>query len=462
MIDNLNYVIFFILMEGQFEPQNQQQYIPIPQLQFEPQFQQFEPQVQQYEPQIQKFEPQNPQTPEPQAQQFEFQNQQVLDIQSSQQYEPQVQQIEHQIQPMTTQQTEQFEPKVVPFEPQVQPFEPQIQTFESQVQPVKEGENQNKPIIETSKEFKPEPEIDNMIVPMIEQDKQSNYSNNNTDDIIFLDRKKYALHKVFIFFIVESVIYTIMNFFIFLPDIIINSIIIVFLGVFVLLSIRCYDEKLDNNACSVFVIIIFIIYKIFFHEFIYCLIYKVLRMYFVPLFIGVLHSTLFVYYLFLIIFTCCYKLQLLVYFIVGLVLTLIMFGGLCSIAVDYAGIYAGFVFVEICILLLALKIAIYKKKLDEKRFVDNMIIIDFYKYVVPMILSYVVMIIAIYAIYCVCLILKACCCKSKPTSVDEDNNVYDQFKNKIGHFSKKPKYTDSEGNLYDKHHNKIEPDCNIF
>ena len=91
-----------------------------------------------------------------------------------------------------------------------------------------------------------------------------------------------------------------------------------------------------------------------------------------------------------------------------------------------------------------------------------MILIDFYKYIALMIFSFIVLIIGIYAIYFVCLIFKACCCRSKPTSVDSNNDAYDQYNKKIGHFSKKEKYYDAKGNLYDKHHNKIELDCNIF
>ena len=62
------------------------------------------------------------------------------------------------------------------------------------------------------------------------------------------------------------------------------------------------------------------------------------------------------------------------------------------------------------------------------------------------------------------LTLKFCCeaLKCKPTKVDNDGNVYDQYGNKMGHYSTKPEYVDSDGNLYDKHHNKIQPDGIIF
>ena len=63
-----------------------------------------------------------------------------------------------------------------------------------------------------------------------------------------------------------------------------------------------------------------------------------------------------------------------------------------------------------------------------------------------------------------CLLLGACCkgMTSHPSSVDENGNVYNQYGDKLGHYSKKPKFFDSAGNVYDKHHNKIEPDCQIF
>ena len=53
-----------------------------------------------------------------------------------------------------------------------------------------------------------------------------------------------------------------------------------------------------------------------------------------------------------------------------------------------------------------------------------------------------------------CLLLGACCkgMTSHPSSVDENGNVYNQYGDKLGHYSKKPKFFDSAGNVYDKHY----------
>ena len=176
------------------------------------------------------------------------------------------------------------------------------------------------------------------------------------------------------------------------------------------------------------------------------------------------HLALFVYYLTLSILTYCYKLQLLIYFIIGLAITIIMFCSLIAINIAFAGYTALFIFLEISILLLVLKIAIHQKKLDENKFLNNLIILDYYKYAIIMLISFIILTIFIYIVYCMCLCLKYFCqkCTSQASTVDNDGNVYDQYNVKIGHFSTKPKYVDSAGNVYDKHHNKIEPDCIVF
>ena len=234
------------------------------------------------------------------------------------------------------------------------------------------------------------------------------------------------------------------------------------------------DEKYDNKACSIFILIFFFAYKICFILFIYCLVDLLKFRY---LYVNnyrydsknktifgnfdFAHLALFVYYLTLIIFTYLNKVHLLIYFIIGAGITVVMFCSLIAINVVFAGLTAAIIFFEISVLLLTLKIAISKNKLDDKKFIDNMIIIDYYKYAVLMIISFIVLTIIIYMLYVICLCLNAIC-KRTPTSVDSDGNVYDQFNSKIGHFSTKPKYVDSDGNVYDKNHNKIKPDCNIF
>ena len=395
------------------------------------------------------------------------------------QFEPQPQ--EQYIPALQSQVPQQFEPQVQQqFEPQIlQSFEPQIpqQSFEPQVQPVNEEMLQNKPKDDTPKENEFEPQINNnMVMPMIEQDDQS-MQTNTYENMEVLEHRNYSMHKVFIFYLVLTVIYVVFGKFPFIRSILWTSIAVGLSGVLLFLFIRCYDEKYDNKACSIFILIFFFAYKICFILFIYCLVDLLKFRY---LYVNnnrndrydsknktifgnfdFAHLALFVYYLTLIIFTYLSKVHLLIYFIIGAGITVVMFCSLIAINVVFAGLTAAIIFFEISVLLLTLKIAISKNKLDDKKFIDNMIIIDYYKYAVLMIISFIVLTIIIYMLYVISLCLNAIC-KRTPTSVDSDGNVYDQFNSKIGHFSRKPKYVDSDGNVYDKNHNKIEPDCNIF
>ena len=177
------------------------------------------------------------------------------------------------------------------------------------------------------------------------------------------------------------------------------------------------------------------------------------------------NMTMFVFYLALIIFHCVKKeVILLAYFIIGMIICLIMFLSLLSINVAFAGFCALFLFLELSLLILVIKIAISKQKLEEDNFINNILIIDFYKYLIVMVMAFIILTILIYLIYFACLVLKFCCecLRPKPNTVDSHGNVYDQYGNSMGHYSTKPKYVDSAGNVYDKHHNKIEPDCIIF
>ena len=176
--------------------------------------------------------------------------------------------------------------------------------------------------------------------------------------------------------------------------------------------------------------------------------------------------TVFAYYLTLLIFTAIKKRAVfLLYSLMGLGISLTMFFSLFAIDIPFAGFTLLLIAIEIGLFLLVLKITIAKKKLEEHEFLNNILILDYYKYIVFMVISFLFLALIYYIIYCFCMILKCICesCESKATKVDDKGNVYDQFGNFMAHYSKRPVAVDSEGNVYDKHHNKIEPDgCHIF
>ena len=321
-------------------------------------------------------------------------------------------------------------------------------------------------------------QIDNPIIPMNQQQNQadSDYLPEITTD------RTYGFIKIFIIFIVQTIIQTVFCKLKFFKagdkDTLIWTIIIFcVIATLVLLSIRGYDGKYDSDCCAIFVFILFCVFKIGFFMLIYYIVDYITVSHFYTVNVDDFDNktdfgnfdfanlAIIVFYLALIIFTYCKRqANLLIYFIIGFSIALIMFLSLLSINVVFGAYTAALIFLEIAIFLLVAKIAISGNKLVENNVFNNILIIDFYKYAIIMIIALIILTILIYLIYFMCLLLGACCkgMTSHPSSVDEKGNVYDQYGDKLGHYSKKPKFFDSAGNVYDKHHNKIEPDCQIF
>ena len=133
--------------------------------------------------------------------QFEPQilNQPYIDQNPSQNFEPQ-------IQPYPEQTPQEFEPQInQQYEPQVQTFEAQNQN-EPQIQIVDEAQPINKPQADAQYENQYEPQINNYVEPMIEQTPSLTDTNNSSNAIV-LENRTFSMHKVFIFYIVQSVVY---------------------------------------------------------------------------------------------------------------------------------------------------------------------------------------------------------------------------------------------------------------
>ena len=302
-----------------------------------------------------------------------------------------------------------------------------------------------------------------------------------------IPEETFAIHKVLILYMIQTAIYTVMSKLKLInPSYEIYWPVIFLLGGSILLFIfiRGYDGKYDgSNCCACLVFIMFFVFKIYFFIFIYYLVQKfdVNNLYCSkgdsteegasdnPTDFGnfdFANLTLFVFYLVVIILICCMrKINILLYFLIGIGMTLIMFFSLFAINKIFAAYCAALIFAELAYFLIILKLSITKNKLAENSFLNNVLVIDYLKYVVLMMLSLLIVALFFYLIACFCKIL-ACfleCCVSRPTSVDSKGNVYDQYNNVIAHYSKTPKYVDSDGNVYDRHHNKIQPDiCQIF
>jgi len=129
---------------------------------------------------------------------------------------------------------------------------------------------------------------------------------------------------------------------------------------------------------------------------------------------------------------------------------------------EAVGIFvAAFILIEVVALIISMLIAKKTNILEEGEPIHNILMIDYYKFFIIMLLSYLALMLCLLMLYLVCLILS--CCSSQPTYTDSKGNIYDQFHNKMGiKLRKKPKYV-SNGKFYDKHHNEIKEDnCQIF
>ncbi len=456
---------------SQFEPQVPQQFEPQVPQQFEPQVpQQFEPQVpQQFEPQVpqQQYEPQVPQQFEPQVpqQQYEPQVPQQFEPQiSQQQYEPQVQTFEPQIPQQIEPQVQPFEPTAQPLEPQVQPFDPQAQplepqekeTFEPQIKQVETVKLTNVSQDETPNEDNYENESNNLVVPMINQDKDS-----LADNYLSGKQRTYGLFKIFIIFLVQTAVYIvfckvpIMTKTTGLP---VPIVILLLLGLFLSVAIKCYDGKYDNFSCSIFLYVFFFIYKTYFFIFIYFIVKKidVKNVYciksdstkdtssnktnlgnfdFAHIAVGSYYLAFCLYIYFL------QNINLMLFAIVAGGVTIVMFCSLLAINAAFAAFTAMLIVIELGVLLLILKISISKEKLSEDNFLNNIIVIDYYKYLIIMVISTLIIKLIILLLILCCLIISACC-KTE--------------------YNPKTRFVDIFGNEYDKNHKRIEPDCIVF
>ena len=415
----------------------------------------YELQIPNLEHQFYEFEPQAPQVNGSQPQLIEPQVFPQNGSQVLQSSEPQVPQPSFQLQVQQN-----FNQ---PIYPEAQKSEFQLSKFESQVQEVDEESLQNCFKNDTLKESDIEPEINNNVIPMIEKDDKSKKSNTSKNENIF-DHRNYGLHKIFIFYLAQTALFVFFGKIRLWDSVLSTSLSVGIGGILLFLFIRCYDEKYDNKTCSIFLIIYFFIYKIFFSQLLYALVdiikYKnfystngvkigLFSYYFYidsknPTIFGnfdFAHFALFAYYLILIIFTYIKNAHLLIYFIVGVAITIIMFCSLIAINIIFGAITAGFILLEISILLIVLKLSLSKRKLDEKKFIDNMVIIDFYKYGLIMIICYVILTLFLYLLFFICLFLKTLTTCS--TSHEDEGTPCDNVNNKIREFSFKPKYVSS-------------------
>lgn len=314
------------------------------------------------------------------------------------------------------------------------------------------------------------PEIQgNDMAPMYKENPDNinnDYSNNS--------KNNYGFSTVFIIYLIQSVIYLLIHFFgsvLFYPEIF-NYVSIVYfvlcLGLF--FSFGKYLES-DSccSKCPVFLFLLFSVFKICFYVILYQLLLDTVNK---EQTFTELPSYLFffssigtgAFYLILIIYSFIREVNLLIAFGIGVFVSLIFFVSLFpSINITVGAFVAGFILIEVVALIISILIAKKTCILEEGEPIHNILMIDYYKFFIIMLLSYLALMLCLLMLYCFCSILSYCC-SSKPTYTDSKGNIYDQFHNKMGiKLKKKPKYV-SNGKFYDKHHNEIKEDngCQIF
>ena len=222
----------------------------------------------------------------------------------------------------------------------------------------------------------------NNIIPIDKMENQSIQSSTNNFDIS-PNYNLYCLSKIFIVYMVQTLISDffskigILN----KTEYYLPTIIVIIFAVSLLGTVRGYDNCEHNIICGIFLFIYFFLFKIIFYIFFYYIVYKIeIQNLFnkrtetpytfedpLPDILGTfdfVNMAMFVFYLALIIFNCIKKeVILLVYFVIGMSICLIMFLSLLSINVAFAGFCALFIFVELSILILVIKIAISKQRL---------------------------------------------------------------------------------------------------
>ena len=117
-----------------------------------------------------------------------------------------------------------------------------------------------------------------------------------------------------------------------------------------------------------------------------------------------------------------------------------MFLSLLYIHVLFGAYTAGLIFLEITIFLLVVKISTSKNKLEENNLINNIFIIDSYKYYVIMMTFYAIFF-ALSYIFWYLLMCFCTCCSGFVSLLNGDNNnrnSYNQNEENLSHYSKKP------------------------
>ena len=291
----------------------------------------------------------------------------------------------------------------------------------------------------------------------------------------------YGFSAIFTIYLVQSIIYIVLFFFLkanssdvrmkevessyYFSDFV-NVVLVIFLvlSLILFISIRKYMENYESG-CSPCLFIFFFVFKISFFILL-CITSmdvetEIEHFYFTVFYSNCAAGAI---YICLIIYSCIKTdISLLISFGIGILITLIFFISLTlSYQIELAVYVAGLVIIELIFLFISILIAKKTDLLEDDSPIHNIIVIDYYKFFIIMLLSYLGVMLALLMLYCVCMILGSCA--SRPTSTDSKGNIYDQYGKSMGIKLKKKPYAYHDGKYYDKHGNEISEDtgCQIF
>ena len=305
-----------------------------------------------------------------------------------------------------------------------------------------------------------------METPQVETDEEiekpidDNQKFENQIDNLITTNSTYCFSKIFIIFIIQTIIQTVfckIKFFI-SEDIRTYLWMIGFFGLLTSVVFFLIREgfNIESNSirCAISIFILLCVYKILFFIIIYYIIdyFKIKHFYRVneddldneTIFgnFDFANLAIVVFYLALIIFTLCKnQINLLIYFIIGFIITLTMFLSLLYIHVLFDAYTAGLILLEIAIFLLVAKISTSKNKLEENNLFNNIFIIDSYKYYVIMMTFYAIFVVLSY-IFWYLLMCLGTCCSGFVSLLNGDNNnnnrnAYDENEEDLHHYTKK-------------------------
>ena len=204
------------------------------------------------------------------------------------------------------------------------------------------------------------------------------------------------------------------------------------LSIILLIGKKIFEKYCRNCFCSIILIALFLLFKIIFIPYSIGFIN-------VEIFKCNIHRTAFIYWnaatslYYLALFIICFfkeEINLLIYFLIGLSSTVIFFIPAFFHSKDIASafVYFGLTFMELSFLIGSIYYARNSDNLERNESLNNLLVIDNYKYFIILILISLIIFVLFYFICCIVSSLGS---QQTPYYRDQYGNLYDINKNRI-------------------------------